>query len=285
MDNEIIVDDDSIGNRRIVKIYLDILKLSEITVYALLDYLYTDKFTVTSHKRAALGQLAQFVGLTDLADACRSFGITHIQRSTFESDVRWMAQDPMFADIAFKSSKVLGASHSLPLTAKLSTNHSISDIDNDFIEHSIIGFSHSFVLKRIPFFENLLSGNYMETKVIFNSRELREINLDDVMLEGARNEVFFKILTYTYSGFLSSLNTEDVNEIIELLVTSNRLGIVRLSAFCEKEVALHLADYPENAENVLDFAREWNFPRLIQQCRFYKTKLGDNADLGGVLPG
>ncbi|CAM9291347.1 unnamed protein product, partial [Ectocarpus fasciculatus] len=258
-DSDIICDSESNVPKKFVKIYLDIPKLSSIEVYGLLDYLYTDKFSVTSHKRSALGILAKFLGLLDLADACKSFGITHVMSSTFEMDVRMMVLDPAFADIAFTSD---GAFLSDSTPEKLSPLPGPDVATEDYGQHSIVGFSHSYVLKRIPFFDHLLSGNYHESTYEFNNAQFRAVNLDTVLLGGIRKEIFFKILTYTYSGFLNSLDIEDISDIMEILITGSHLGIGRLTAFCEKEISVHLADFPENAQNCLEFANEWNFPRL-----------------------
>lgn len=259
-ENETLIKDNS---KKIVKINIGLANLSDITVFSLLDYLYTDKFIVTSHKRAALGQLAEFIGLSELAEACKSFGITHTQNSTFESDVKLMAQDSSFADVVF-------------------TTNSSHPADGGYEGRSFVGVSHSFVLRRIPFFDNLLSGNYHESTCIYQNATVRDISLDAVLIGGVRKDMFFKILIYTYCGFIKSLEIDDINEMMELLITSNHLGISRLTAFYEKEISVHLADFPENAENCLDFATEWNFPRLVQQCQFYLAKCAERSELIGT---
>jgi hypothetical protein len=54
---------------------------------------------------------------------------------------------------------------------------------------------------------------------------------------------------------------------MSLLVAANRVGLWSLVQLCEKELSLHLTDFPENVHNCYEFAQRFNVPRLERQCQ------------------
>lgn len=251
------------GERSLLKIYVDSPHLNRVTAFALLDYIYTDKFSVTSHKRAQLAELALFLGLSDLATSCSQFGINRSIVSTFRRDMLALVNNRLFSDVVFTCSGGEEAAQGKESEEELAEN---------------LSFAHSIFLKRLPYFDIIFSGVYFGSSRIIGGRKYTEICINDVLLDGISRETFLKILAFIYSGFIDAVEVSDLNDLMELLVTSNHLGITRLASHCEKEISLQLVGSPENLAVIYKFAEDWNITRLIKQCQHAESQLKQDGE-------
>lgn len=106
-----------------------------------------------------------------------------------------------------------------------------------------------------------------------NSRIGVEIDISGLIEDGIDIRTFQMVLLYAYTGQFRFSYEEtdtdiDLNHIMRVLVASNRLGFTTLTMQCERILSLHLGDFfPHNAQNCLEFAIDYNIPRLERQCR------------------
>jgi hypothetical protein len=249
------------GERSLLKVYIDSPNLNRVTAFALLDYIYTDKFSVTSHKRGQLAELALFLGLTDLASSCSQFGINRSITSTFRKDMLTLVNNRLFSDVVFTSCAI----ESNAAESKTETTEELS-------------FAHSIFLKRLPYFNIIFSGVYFGSSRTIAGRKHTAICIEDVLLDGISRDTFLKILAFIYSGFIDTVEISDLHDLMELLVTANHLGITRLASHCEKEISLHVVGSPDNLAIIHKFAEDWNITRLIKQCQHAESQLKQNVE-------
>ena len=228
------------------------------TVRALLEYLYLDRVTLLAHKRGPLRRLAGDLRLDQLAALCAtSIGdavpTDTVLSSSFLSDMAALVDDPTTADVLL----TLANSANEPPISKL--------------------HAHKAVLSKVPYFEAVFANNFMET----SGETTGDGGLSTVAIvsEGLESSDFHAFVHYIYTGQFGSQTSDDDVNWMGLLVFADRLQFAPLAAHCERQLSAHLQDYPENAANVLEFARTYQFVRLERQC----VELASSAGTGGHL--
>jgi hypothetical protein len=220
-----------------IRLHLGLDSLDSETTRALLDYIYSNRLNLPSARRHALGRLARALEMIDLIELCPQFAAFCGDQIEFERAMISMMYDSKYSDVVFTS-------------------------DND----NIACYGHSFILKRLTYFQYMFSGNFKETKRVVDGRELTEVRVDDIVMEGIGIDIFLKILAYIYSGFISSLGVNDITSLMDLFVTSIQMGIPRIAQYAEREMADRLAQDPRLVGDLLAFASACGANRLVKHC-------------------
>ena len=157
---------------------------------------------------------------------------------------------------------------------------------------SLVG--HKCVLAKIPFFKALLSETWregqrpgqgeeplngplngeedaseaLEASVLQQS--VAEVDIDGFTKDGVSIEIFRKLLDFIYTGS-EDVIPESPNDITELVVAAERVGVTQLVRLCERDLIVFLANDTEGNENcnenaraLSDFARAYNLRRLAR---------------------
>jgi hypothetical protein len=228
-----------------IRLYFGLDNIDSDTVRALLDYIYSNKLNLPSARRHTLGRLASSLQMTDLAKLCPIFGAFCGDQNEFERAMSGMIHDSKYSDIVFVSNA--------------SSEEGCCDGD-------IACYGHSYILKRLTYFQYMLSGNFKETKRFVDGREMIEVRVDDMVMEGIGVGTFLKILTYVYAGFISSLGVNDITSLMDLFATSTQMGVPRIAQYAERELADRLAQDPRLVEDLLAFASVCGADRLVKHC-------------------
>jgi hypothetical protein len=126
----------------------------------------------------------------------------------------------------------------------------------------------------MPYFKSLFSGDFSDGVLGDDGTTLYD--LAGFVSDGITADAFESLIQYAYSGASSVLDNGDSNDLMDLLVASNRVNLLRLTQLCEKKLSLHLTDFPENIENCYSFAQMYNIPRLSRQCEELMSLVGDS---------
>ena len=241
---------------------------SASTIQYLLQYIYTDTLSAPAHKRKQLAELAEFVAVHRLASLCRHHGAyadrpidSHdpILPSSFESDMQSMVKNDMFSDCKFIVHSPLGE----------------EKVCETFeLPKPIVVPGHKLLLSKMPYFKSLFSGDFSDGVLGDDGTTLYD--LAGFVSDGITADAFESLIQYAYSGASSVLDNGDSNDLMDLLVASNRVNLLRLTQLCEKKLSLHLTDFPENIENCYSFAQMYNIPRLSRQCEELMSLVGDS---------
>ena len=216
------------------------------TVRGLLEYVYLDRVSLPAHKRGALRKLAWDLRLDQLAALCATSIGDHAPAeislsSTFLDDMSALVDDPSTADVVLALVNVADDPPLVTLQA------------------------HKAILSKVPFFEAMFSNKFSETAgETIPGGTLRRATIVSEEIDASD---FHAFVHYIYTGQFSRLpaGDEEVNWM-GLLVLADRLQFAPLAAHCERQLATHMQDFPENVANVLDFARTYQFTRLERQC-------------------
>lgn len=262
------------------QILLDCPAANPATIQYLLQYLYTDTLSAPAHKRKQLAELAEFVALHRLASLCRhhgayvdrpviapagvagagaSSGLEPLPPSSFERDMLAMVNNDMFADCRF-------IVHALPHDdSNTNTGSECCDKDTPLLPaEPVIISGHKLLFSIMPYFSSLFSGDFSDGHM--GADGVMVYDLAGFLSDGIDVDTFARLVKYAYSGADSVLEVEDSNDLMSLLIASNRVSLLPLTQLCEKKLSLHLNDYPENIENCFAFAQMYNIPRLSRQC-------------------
>lgn len=280
----------------ILDIYLPTESANVHTIEYLLSYIYTDSLIAPKHMWDQMYHLANFVGIPRLAQLClmeRGYSSKkkmkinttshHYHKnallqtdseeekfdSMFESDMLALVGCDDHADIKFRFSCNVALNKIIEDEvnefksdddAKLTELIIESDMNTSFVDI----YAHRVLLSKFPYFECLFSDVYQDGKCDENG--VQTFYMDSFEQEDISVDTFRQLLQYAYSGTQKVVSMEDSNQLMALLVASNRIGIVQLSQLCEKTLSLHLTDFPENITNCYEFAQIYNFQRLARQC-------------------
>jgi len=123
--------------------------------------------------------------------------------------------------------------------------------DVRFIVEGKIIYAHKILCLRCPYFRNLLTGEYMESRA-------NEISIADV-----KHASFLQVLEYLYTDEVS-ITVECAMDLFEI---ADRFGIDRLKRLCELEMLDAIT--VESAAHILHTADEHNAENLRQKCMNY----------------
>ena len=265
------------NSRRSTRIILESPNATQATVQALLEYIYLDRVNIAKHKGLQLEALAKEMCLHRLAQlaerASAKFPTANGRLclpmpSTFQDDLRTAVQSDVFADVEFCEPPCLPDCDS-DVSGGGSGGKTRS---GEWAKIGII-FGHQCILSRLNYFETLFGGSFKEKSSSDKDGRIR-LTLDSFIADGIDGPTFKKVLHYLYAGTLSdgkclddiSSDGDDI-DYMPILVAANRFGLMSLVHYCEKQLAQHLHDFPENIVNCLQFAQMYNFPRLERQCQ------------------
>jgi len=94
-------------------------------------------------------------------------------------------------------------------------NQMLSDVT--FIVEGIPIYAHKILCLRCPYFRNMLTGEYMESKA------------SEIVIEDVGYQVFLLLLEYLYSDHVEV----NIENSMEILCTAERFGVDRLKKICE----------------------------------------------------
>lgn len=248
----------------IEQIILDCPEASSSMIHHLLQYIYTDTLSAPAHKRKQLAKLAEYTALHRLASLCRQHSGSYADRhvdvivppSSFESDMSAMVMNEAFSDCKF----IVHVSNDIDND----TMSSESQVIPDQLISTVKLSGHRVLFKMMPYFNSLFSGGYSDGSL--SADGIMEYDLTGFFSDGIDISALERLIRYAYTGAATVLDVEDSNELMSLLLASNRVGLFQLTQLCEKRLSLHLNDFPENAENCYYFAQMYNIPRLSRQC-------------------
>lgn len=263
-----------------------------LTVLGILEYLYLDKVNVPIHKLGALAELSNFLLLFQLRDIVvsqifsstanhsntaglkkydwfnRNNYLPNDLSSTFSGDMREAMKSQKWTDVSFT-------------TSSFSTTGGPQDIRIQ---------AHKAILLQFEYFQGLFASKFSENQEDRFDNSIQTLSIAGFLEDGITESLFGKTIEFAYCGEISllsdesdlttelldenchktnscAINYDDLHDIMSLLICANRLGHLKLVAACERILVLNLRyPFPENAENCLIFAREFNFPRLERAC-------------------
>lgn len=274
--------------KQMIQIELESVHANDATVAGLLEYLYLDVINVSYQTRNQLAALANDLGLTQLAALASSnrprknVKYFHVFESTFEEDMISTVNQSMFADVIFHRMPIKSTDEGeerfrFALDADKKDGHQFSlNLDKKYndewsAKHGLI-LAHQSILTVLPYFESLFSGKFLESSHFKSTSGRLHLNLDGFEEEGIEFESFLTLVKYVYSGRIvfdhhtcDSVNSPG-NLYMALLVAGNRFGLPQLVQYCERQLSLHITDYPENLENLLNFSLIYGVTRLEHQC-------------------
>jgi len=132
-------------------------------------------------------------------------------------------------------------------------NEALSDVQ--FIVEGIPIHAHKILCLRCPFFKNLLTGEYMESRA-------REIVMHDV-----KYATFLFILEYLYCDEVDRTRIRNISFAMDLFQAADRFGIDRLKRLCEIEMLDSINI--ETAMHILYSADQYNAENLRNKCMEY----------------
>ncbi|OQS04948.1 regulator of chromosome condensation (RCC1) [Thraustotheca clavata] len=215
------------------------LDLPEITGFdalvlkALLTYLYVDRLEISSHKLPVLSA-------TDLQTRCahhrKSRGVVAPEpQSCFSHDMKAVVLDTENADIWFAWPLSNGEERLVP--------------------------GHKAILSQVPYFDAIFSGRFREGG--------EHISLAGMVADGFDVTNFELALEWLYTGNRSMLEELDLNEVVDLVMMGNILGIESLISVCTLQLAALVAKDPN--EDLLstcwEVADRLDLSRLKTQCQ------------------
>eukprot|EP01039_Chlorochromonas_danica_P009869 gene9869-10915_t len=227
---------------------------SNVTLRCLLEYLYLDRCRVPEHKLKEVLSLAKQLCLSDWAKQLkpRRFNDKTTTSLSFVNNMLNL----LSSDLAAETADVVFASKLLPNEKKL--------------------YGHRFILWRIPYFDTFFRSSFADCnrKIECEGREMLEIDISGLLLDGIEIKIFELLLQHAYQGYFGSAhmteNNEgdiDINDVMSLLVAANRLGFSSLAQGYERKIALCLTQATEeDVVLAMEFAREYNLYRLERQC-------------------
>ncbi|EQC36549.1 hypothetical protein SDRG_05998 [Saprolegnia diclina VS20] len=214
---------------------LDLPGLDASILKALMTYVYADRLEIAPHKLAALRGVADALGLTDLVARCehhrKQRGVAAPEpASVFSRSMATVVLDATEADVYF-----LWDDARLP--------------------------AHKALLSTIPYFESLFSGRFRDVG--------DTVSLADMAGDGLDVDTFKRALHWLYTGDRAMLQTLELDQVVELVVMANLLGIESLVNVCTLQLSALVAKNP--ADDLLalcwDVADRLDLQRLKSQCQ------------------
>ena len=119
------------------------------------------------------------------------------------------------------------------------------------------------VLKRV-----LMSADYFKSML---QSGMQEATKSQIVLPEFSRKILEYVVSYLVSGTIES---EDGNEIMEILVVANQMCMTDLIKLCEFHLASQLET--ENIQVLREFAEKYNAQRLLEACKdFNRQKVHD----------
>lgn len=226
-----------------------------VTLRCLLEYLYLDRCRVPDHKLKEVLTLIKELCLSDWAEQLKPRRFKNTSTTTSITFVNNML-NLLSSDLGAETADVV-------FTSKLLSN-----------ERKLYG--HRFILWRIPYVDTFFRSSFADCNRMIEceGRELLEIDITGLLLDGIEIKTFKLLLEHAYQGYFGSTHTVennesdiDINDVMSLLVAVNRLGFSSLAQGYERKIALCLIQAAEeDVVLAMEFAREYNLYRLERQC-------------------
>jgi len=259
--------------KELISVLMNHPAANAITIQGLLEYLYTDRVSIAARKCLQLKDLATDLALDRLAALCDRMANgaasaqqeghrTRVTPSSFESDMRGLVGSEIFSDVIFTGISTSPECFSEGALEEKEEDSRISG-RGDIVEI----YGHKCILGRMDYFSSLFSGRFQEAQSTAEHGRFR-ISLEGLQQDGVDTSTFCHALHYAYTGTLKESEESDcASDLMALLVAGNRLGLMSLVHYCEKQLSMHLHDFPDNIENCYQFAQMFNIPRLERQCQ------------------
>jgi hypothetical protein len=304
-----------------VSIHLSGAHYNAVTIHCLLEYLYLNRVHIPSHKKREMILVAKELHLPDLEqmiiDSTSFDNTNEILTSTQQQEKHQQQQryltslsnlihnENLYADIVFIQH------HAERSSIAISQEQETSIFHPEHNQQSLFG--HRAIIQRIGYFEALLSSHFQDNMQYAQVEYIDTmghsftipVQVIDVthILEDDEIEfsMFHKLLEYAYlcamptnstvetssssssssSSTTSSTCQMDMDEIMKLIVLSNRLGFTPLAQHCERQLALRIAySSVEEVTQYHRFAQYFNLPRLEMQCFNFLRQM--NVDLSSL---
>lgn len=137
----------------------------------------------------------------------------------------------------------------VPDLKKFVDNPILSDIV--FRVEDVLIRGHKILCMRCPYFYNMLTGEYMESKAT------------EIVIEDVKHSVFLQLLEYLYSDHVDVT----LDSSMELLHTADRFGVDRLKRMCENVMLSSISI--ESVSGILLAADQHNADNLREHCIQY----------------
>jgi len=287
------------SSRSILSVVINTKHATVTTLAALLVYVYTEKLEVPPHKLRELMSFASETYMERLEALCAaSIQLENSSRlgmvlkepvvvpaARFDLDMRQAVNEGRHADVCFVSRlpQPPGARKEATSTAMDATDIDASGAGISALSAdppsppTTVLMAHKCVLAKIPFFKALLSDTWREGQradgfeagegaATTESSPVAEVDITGFTKDGVRIEIFSMLLDFIYTGS-ESVIPESPNDITELVVAAERVGVTQLVRLCERDLIVFLANDTESNDNsraLSDFARAFNLRRLAR---------------------
>lgn len=239
---------------------------SPYSVQKVLEYLYCDRVSVLPHRKNYVISLARAFCTEELLNILSGDNTTS---NAFEKDLQNAVNNAAYLPNVFF--------------------YRVNEVQ----KREVVLRAHSVILAHfMPYFHTLFHGNFIESGLTSGGNDESSVvgygywlSISSFEEDGLTIEILHRLLLFAYSGSYVMIdcyrgelhkglldsehihnNDISMNDIMLLLVTSQRFGFTALTQCCERQLVSHLSDFPENARNCADFAAMFNLPRLEQQC-------------------
>lgn len=276
----------------VYKIYLSSNHADDMTIRSLIEYIYLDRIDIPHHKKRHLLNLAKDLCMEGLSE--RIYNVEKVSEVNFTVEMNAAINDINFADVIFTMDQF----YHLKDGALPPSCHDL--------QSPPVLYGHKAILSRIPYFEAIFNSEFKESSnscfIPSGNEEVKDrltlsIDISGLISDGLDIKTFKMLVQYAYIGQIAPFNLQifspscmtssldgynkiwkDPHESLEkdlripgddlmgLLVAANMMSFTKLAKHCERELSIHTADFPENAENLLAFAQAYNFKRLEEQC-------------------
>lgn len=278
------------------KVHLSSNYADDITVKSLIEYIYLDRINIPHHKKRYLLGLANDLCMEGLC--ARICNLEKLSEEKFTVDMNVAIDDITFADVVFTQDpfhnfKDEGYKHDTDIHhPPVLYAHKAILSRIPYFEAIFNGeYKESSEISLIP-----------SSKKGSMNRFISSIDITGFISDGLDVEIFKMLVQYAYIGQTTSfpqsykfqnklspscimsstirynMIKKDRHESLEkdlrlsgedlmgLLVAANMMSYTKLAQHCERQLSVHIADYPENTKNLLDFAQAYNFKHLEDQC-------------------
>mmetsp|Transcript_15289 Transcript_15289/g.58193 ORF Transcript_15289/g.58193 Transcript_15289/m.58193 type:complete len:765 (+) Transcript_15289:212-2506(+) len=289
---------------------------SKATVRAMLIYLYTEELICPPHRYHALRALAVRLGLEHLvyilSEADRSLDALAWRpidqpekesdpvESTFVRDLVKNVEVPsgadptnlpgVPADVAFcigvpELDFYLDSKAQADEPEVIEHLRTLLDVAKDEVDGDgriVMYQAHKAVLRRIPYFHALMTGDFLESAENTSS-DTFNVDVGSLLEDGLSISALRRFLSFVYSGSRAQVPDEDPNATMALAVVAGRFGAPSLVRLCEQQLLAFVGDDEENAAVVLEFASRYGLPRLQRLARKVLSDVDDDEEVSAHL--
>lgn len=232
-------------------------------VRSFLEYLYTNRVEIPSHKRKALAEFASRVCHDALVNECQDMwrkkrpgtgsdmGLDEVR--AFGNDMAAMVLNSEFSDVEF-----------------LWPIHDEDEADAEAKSDTGVRFerlpAHKAVLSQVDYFRTMFTGGFSEGASYSGATataHVHEIELNYMHRDGVSLSAFKNLLLWIYTGSFERLKGLEPNEMMDLYVGASLIGLSYLASLCELQLATILAYLDsDSVAACLDFAERFDARRL-----------------------